>query len=180
MAKNRQYRRKMHEKVDSMPSSFDGNFKQIFIVALVVAVVLVAFYFITVYILSHDTSTSDIINAKPAEADIQYQEILAGNSFSIDKDHYYVLYYDMSSDVAKSTYTNMITTYEDMGTQVPIYTVDMSSAFNKKYVSDTSNDSVDDLSDLKISGPTLIEFEDGDVVHYIEGQEAIQEKLNEG
>ena len=110
MAKNRQYRRKMHEKVDSIPSSFDGNVKQIFIVILVIAVVLVVFYFLTVYILSKDTSTSEFINSKPEEADIQYQEILAGNSFDIDEDNYYVLYYDMSDENLKSSYTNMITT----------------------------------------------------------------------
>lgn len=180
MAKNRQYRRKMHEKVDSIPSSFDGNVKQIFIVILVIAVVLVVFYFLTVYILSKDTSTSEFINSKPEEADIQYQEILAGNSFDIDEDNYYVLYYDMSDENLKSFYTNMITTYEEIDTHLPIYTVDMSSTFNKKYVSDEANYDVSKVEDLKISGPTLIEFDSSKVVEYVEGKDDIQQKLNEG
>ena len=71
----------------------------------------------------------------------------------------------------------MISTYEDDESHDPIYTVDMSSTFNKKYTSDKSNKNVEKLEDLQISGPTLIEFEDGEVTEYIEGEDAIREHL---
>ena len=74
----------------------------------------------------------------------------------------------------------MITTYEEIDTHLPIYTVDMSSTFNKKYVSDEANRDVSQVEDLKISGPTLIEFDSSKVVGYVEGKDDIQQKLNEG
>ena len=106
--------------------------------------------------------------------------VVLGNSFDIDEDNYYVLYYDMSDENLKSSYTNMITTYEEIDTHLPIYTVDMSSTFNKKYVSDEANRDVSQVEDLMISGPTLIEFDSSRVVEYVEGKDDIQQKLNEG
>ena len=41
----------------------------------------------------------------------------------------------MSDGQMKSLYTNLVSTYEDIDGHLPIYTVDMSSTFNKKYVS---------------------------------------------
>lgn len=178
MANNRQYRRKMHQKVDSMSSSFSFEFGKVVKILIAIILFFVIFYFLTVFILERGDSSSTVIDTTPAEADIQYQEILAGNSFSVKDEHYYVLYYDMTAEDVKSTYTNIVSTYEDQENHDPIYTVDMSSTFNKKYVSDSANRGVEDIDDLKISGPTLIEFQDGNVVSYTEGQEAITEKLS--
>lgn len=177
MANNRQYRRKMHQKVDGMSSSFSYGVSKVFKIFFGVILVFVLFYFLTIYILNKgdDFTISESI---PAEADIQYQEILAGNSFSVRNNHYYVLYYDMSSDELKSTYTNIISTYEEQEDHYPIYTVNMHSVFNKKYVSNTSNKKVDEVDELMISGPTLIEFENGKVKKYIEGQDSIREELS--
>lgn len=178
MANNRQYRRKMHSKIDSIDSSFSSEMFKVVKVLIAVLVFLAVFYFLTVYLLERDDTSSSTIDTTPAEADIQYQEILAGNSFSMNDDHYFVLYYDMSSGELKSAYTNMVSTYEDKDEHFPIYTVDMSSTFNKKYSSDTSNSSVQDLDDLQINGPTLIEFNNDSVSDYIQGQEAISEFLS--
>ena len=95
----------------------------------------------------------------------------------MDDNRYYVLYYDMSSDELKSAYTNMVSTYEDKDEHVPVYTVDMSSTFNKQFVSDSSNPSVQSVDNLKISGPTLIEINQGKVVNYVEGIDAISDVL---
>ena len=177
MANNRQYRRKMHSKVDSIDSSFSSEMFKVVKILLAVIVFLAVFYFLTVYLLERDTSSS-IVDTSPAEADIQYQEILAGNSFSMKDNHYFVLYYDISSEDLKSFYTNLISTYEDKDEHYSIYTVDMSSAFNKKFSADTSNPSVQTVDNLKISGPTLIEFSEGKVVGYVEGFDAISDVLN--
>src|SRR5699024_8628757 len=126
MANNKQYRRKNHQAVDSMSSSFSLEVGKVVKLFIVIILVFVVFYFLTVYILEKGDSSSAIVATTPAEADIQYQEILAGNSFSMRDDHYYVLYYDMSSDDLKSTYTNIVSTYEDKDDHYAIYTADMS------------------------------------------------------
>lgn len=176
MANNRQNRRKMHQKIDTMSTSFSGEIGKVVKILIAVAIFLIIFYFLTVYLLNNDT-TDTVIDATPGEADIQYQEILAGNSFSISDDKYLVLYYDMSDENLKSDYTNMISTYEAKEGHVPIYTVDMSLVFNKDYVADSSNKDVDSLENLKISGATLLEFEKGVVVNYIEGKDGIKQFL---
>lgn len=175
---NRKYRRQMHQKVDSMPTSFSLEFGRVIKILVVIAVVLVAFYFLTAFILKHGSRVSTTVDNTPSEADIQYQEILAGNSFSQKDDHYFVLYYDMSDENLHSIYTNIISTYEESDDHLPIYTVDMSSAFNKKYVADESNASVEELNSLRIAQPTLIEFENGSVMDYVEGEEAIRDNLS--
>lgn len=177
MAKNKKYNKTMHRKIDSVSSSFTEEIWKGVKILIAIAIFLGVFYLLTIYILSKDDSTSSLIDTTPSEADIQYQKILAGNSFSMSDDHYFVLYYDMSDDDIKSLYTNIVSTYEDKDDHDAIYTVDMSSSFNKKYSSDTANEDVQSIDQLKISGPTLIEFEDGDVVDYIEGEKSIQEKL---
>ena len=159
-----------------MPDTFSMSIGRVVKILLAVAIFFVVFYFLTVYLLERDTS-SGVIDTTPAEADIQYQEILAGNSFSMNDDHYFVLYYDMSSGELKSAYTNMVSTYEDKDEHFPIYTVDMSSTFNKQFVSDTSNPSVQSIDNLKISGPTLIEINQGRVSNYVEGIDAISDAL---
>ena len=175
---NRKYRRQVHQKVDSIPTSFSLEFGKVIRILVVIAVVLVVFYFLTAFILKHGSRVSTTVDNTPTEADIQYQEILAGNSFSQKDDHYFVLYYDMSDANLHSIYTNIVSMYEDNDDYFPIYTVDMSSTFNKKYVADVSNSSVKELNDLKISQPTLIEFENGSVIDYIEGKEAIRDNLS--
>ncbi len=175
---NRQYRRKLHQKVDSMPTSFSDGFGKIIKILIVIAIVLVVFYFLTVFILKRGDSTTDYIDTTPSPADIQYQEILAGNSFSQGSEHYFVLFFDMSDENVKSLYTSFVTSYEGQDDHFSIYTVDTSSSFNKKYVADTSNPDVSNIDNLKVNGPTLIEFEDGKVIDYIEGQQNIQEKLS--
>ena len=176
MVNNRQYKRKMHRKVDNISSSFSLEFSKIIKILVVIAIFFVVFYLLTVYILQKD-DTSTIINTIPGEAEIQYQEILAGNSFSVDKGHYYVLYYDMSDENLKSSYTSLITAYEEKENHMSIYTVDISSAFNKKYISDISNVNVANIDDLKIPGPTLIEIQSGKAINYVEGQEKIEDIL---
>lgn len=177
MANNRQYRRKMHSKIDSIDSSFSSEIFKLIKILVAVLIFLVVFYFLTVYLLEREDTSSGTIDTTPTVADIQYQKILAGNSFSMKDSHYFVLYYDMSLEELKSTYTNIVSTYEDNEEHFPIYTVDMSSAFNKKFVFDTSNPSVQSIDNLKISGPTLIEINQGKVVAYLEGINAISDVL---
>ena len=76
MAKNRQNRKKTYHKVDSMQTSFSIGFGKVVKILVAVFVFFIIFYFLTVYLLERDTSSATV-DTTPAEADIQYQEILA-------------------------------------------------------------------------------------------------------
>ena len=88
------------------------------------------------------------------------------------KDDYYVLFYDNGN----TTIEEIIKNY---GGSVPIYKVDMSSAFNKKYAtSEESNKNPSKVSEFKINGPTLIKVSNEKVLNYIEGVDEIRTILN--
>lgn len=140
---------------------------------VIVLVVLGIFYLLTVYITSKKEDKY-VKEETTGSADIGYQEILAGSSFSIDDNEYIVVYYDMSDDKLKSDITTLISSYESNKDHLPIYTVNMNSAFNKKYKGSNSNTKPNSLEELSINGPTLIKFNNKEVEDYIENYDNIK------
>ena len=61
--------------------------KRVIIISLVILIVLVGIYFLTEVILNKEDDDSD----KVTENAIQYEEILAGESFNQSEDKYYVI-----------------------------------------------------------------------------------------
>lgn len=172
MANKKRKNNKMYKKIDNVDTSFkEESFKVVKVLAIVL-IFLGIFYLLTVYLINKDTSSSST-EKEVSEATIQYEEILAGSSFSINDSEYLVLYYDKSSDELKSNITNLISSYKEKDEHLSIYTVDMSSAFNKNFIASSSNKSPDSVSELEISDTTLIKFKDGKVVDYIENYDNI-------
>lgn len=169
--------KKNNKKVKFESSSFDGEYKKILIITLVVLAFLVMFYFITVAILGKgDSSTKNDTN-KDETVEIQYQEILVGTSFSMKDSSYLVVYYDTTDEDNASNIASAISTYRTNNKDSHIYYVDMNNALNKSFVSEESNSSASDASELKINGPTLINFADGKIVEYVEGADKILDYL---
>ncbi len=163
----------VNKKVDNVHTSFREDGLKIIKVFVCVLIFLGIFYFLTVYLTNRDTNNTSS-SKEVGEAVIQYEEILAGSSFSIDEDEYIVLYYDKSIEELKSNIMSLVSDYEAKEDHLSLYTVDMSSAFNKKFVSDESNNNPASVADLKISDSTLIKFKNGKVVDYIEKYDNIK------
>ena len=156
----------VNKKIEAMETNTSKELLKIFKVLFAVIVVLSAFYLLTVFIVGKDDK-DDV-----AETAIQYEEILAGSSFSMKNNEYVVVYYDFS-DTELADITSSIYSYSYTG-KYRLYTVDMSSGFNKAYASsEKSNKNPEKAEDLLINGPTLIRFVDGKVQEYIEGKEDI-------
>lgn len=138
-----------------------------------VMIFLALFYLITILIVGNDSNKKK----SEVEATIQYDEILAGSSFSMKDSQYLVVYYDFDDEKLEEL-VDAIASYRESD-KLKLYTVDMGSGFNKKYLDDkASNVDVKKLEDLKINGPTLIRFrENGNVRQYIEGSDKIIEFL---
>lgn len=153
----------------------DNNFKgQIFNIIkmlLIVLVVFGGFYLFTMYLVRDSKSDTDDSNVTDSMI-ISYDEILVGNSFDMNGE-YLVLYYDHSEENLESKFTNLINQYKNKEDSLSIYIVDMNNALNTKYISDQSNSSPKSANELKIKGSTLIKFNNGNVVNYIEGEESI-------
>ena len=155
-------------KIDNISNdSLSGGFKIIIFVLLF----LVGFYFLTVYLLNKKEPYVILNNAN-----IQYTEILAGETFNQKDDDYYVLFFDKESDDAEE-YNNLISEYKNSDSNRTIYIVDLSEGLNKKYIdSQEYNKNVTDISNLKIKGATLIHVVNGKVNDYV--VDNISEYLN--
>lgn len=135
--------------------------KKVIKMLIVMAITFGLFYLITIGILSKKESA-----VKKYDPTIQYKKILVGESFTKKKGEYLVLYYNSKVDNMDDIHT-MLETYNEKKDKIYLYTVDMSEALNKKYISDESNREVTKAEDLKIAGTTLIHFKDKKVVEYI-------------
>lgn len=169
-------KRKVEEKnkIENVGSFDTDIFKVIYIVLGVICVFCI-FYLITVLVLNKEDNTTKT----DEEVEISLDTTIVGRSFSMPEDKYYVLYYDAKDEDVVEEYSATINNYiystsED---HVKLYTVDMSDALNKKYVSEESKPMPEKVSDIAIKGTTLMVIENGKVVEYTEEKTRIEELL---
>ena len=144
--------------------------KKTIIIILVAVILLVGMYFLTTLILSRDVEEEKI-----TENTIQYDEILAGSSFGQSEDEYYVIYYDSTNEY--STVSSLVSSYQLNGGDIKLYSVDLSNAINKKYITD-GDIVTSDASSLRVKENTLLKFEDGEVSETITDLSEIMDILN--
>ena len=154
--------------------SFNVDLIHIVYVILGVISIFCIFYLITFFVV-----VKEVDNTKYDDVSISVDNILAGRSLSMSEEKYYVLYYETKDEETNEKYSSIVSSYiystsED---KVKLYTVDMSDAFNKKYVSEESNTKPTKESDIAIKGTTLVIVENGEVVDYIEDANRIEELL---
>lgn len=144
--------------------------KKTIIIIVIALFLLVGMYFLTKVILNKDVEEDKIM-----ENTIQYDEILAGESFNQDEDEYYVIYYDSSNEY--STISSLISSYQLNNSDTRLYSVDISNGMNKKYVTD-EDIITDNASSLKVKDNTLLKFRNGEVSEVITDITEITNYLN--
>lgn len=157
----------------------NNEYSKVIIMFIIVCLVFGLFYLFTLYLTNKDNNSTNTTNNNTSTSDttsISYDDILAGNSFSFDG-NYIVVYYDKNDDDV-SDYQSIIDEYKSKDDSVTVYTVDIGNSINGSYVSDSSNTNPSSIDELKINGFTLIEFNDGKVVNYVEGYDSIKEFLD--
>ena len=168
-SKNRTKRRQESKRIEEVVTT-DGNLTDKLLIAGCVLLFIVAFYVLTLYITGKNSDDTNKEEEKTVE--ISSDKIILGRSLSMGKGDYYVVYYENSN----STIEEIINNY---GGELPLYKVDMSSAFNKKYATDgESNKNPSKTSEFKINGPTLIKVSNKKVAEYYEGEDTIRTILN--
>ena len=180
--KNKELEKKLKQerkKINNV-SVTDSDIWSKAIIVCVIICVFCAFYFLTVFISKDDSSStnSNSSNKKTTETtNISYDEILLGRSFSMEDGEYLVLYYDKDNSDLSSEMSSALSTYNNKDSHLNVYTVDMSDALNSSFTSDEANHDAKDVSEMKISGPTLIKFNNNKIDDYIEGKDEITDYL---
>ena len=174
-AKKKRTRRAEEEKIEKMHVEHLNLQDKLFVVFCIVLFFL-AFYFLTLYI-THKNSEPNKSDSDAVETNFSYDEILLGRSLSMDKDEYYVIFYDSSDEEVSSTCSELVSTYR-ANTGNTLYFVDMHDGFNSSHSTDgESNKNPSSASELSINGPTVIKISNKQVVDYVEGLNEVSEYL---
>ena len=155
MANRKQRRKEKRKYVDD----YEQSTKTVLITLGVVVGVVLLFYLLTVLI---NNSKRGLNTKEPTkeETKIQYDEILASDTFKMNDDEYYVLFYDF--DGPEAVYYEFFTTFFKI----------MLTIF-KKYVSNETNIYANNINELKVKDATLIKISYGSNVSYVEGSSLI-------
>jgi len=142
---------------------------------LVSIIILLIFIVCAIYLVSalFITKELDWFEDKKAntETTLVSNTILASETFKQKEEEYYVYFYDY-----KDEDTDISSVISSKLSSSKVYKVDTSSALNKNYVSEQSNKSAKNLSELKVKSPTIIKVTGETISAYYEGDE-IQKNL---
>ena len=162
--------KKKEKNILKTNSSYESSeYKKLITLIIVIASIFLVFYILTVTFTeeNHD----DIFNNELNASEIQYDEIIIGSMFNKDGE-YYVLLID-KDEVYKDIYNSYVTTIKN---NKKIYTVDLASAFNKKYISDEYSYNKDDF---KTKGTLLVKISNHEIKEHYETKEEILNKLKD-
>ncbi len=172
MAKKETKKVKKNKNVIGNTSSNDDVTKIIKIICAIVIVFAIV-YFATAII------NGELFGKKETEEEVEIQkvEILMGETFEKKDSEYIIVYYDFEDKIYSNLYTMVVDNYNSSDKDIPMYKVDLSTNFSKKYMAtedENSNTNPTGLSNLKIKGATLIRIKDKKVVKYVEGKDNIK------
>lgn len=136
-------------------------------IIIIVMIVFLAFYFLTVF--TTGRRKASYTQKQPALTVIQYDEIIYGNLYTQNKPEYFVLLEEKENPY-NALFESMLTQASVKEGGIPYYTLDLSSAFNQKLVSDTMSL---DSNDLKVNRTTLLKIQNGTLNAYYEDDEKI-------
>lgn len=141
--------------------------KNLIITLVIIISVLLVFYFITVFITKNQNKTKNGQEVESEKTVIDYDTILLSGIYQQKQASYYVLV-AMPEDENITSYKNTLTSYSNKESSLRVYEVDLSSAFNKKYVSDTT----DLTGKLPVfSKTTLLKIENGIITENYQGDD---------
>jgi len=147
---------------------FNDEFKRLaLIVGIILGIFIVAYLIIGIFV-TKEIKWFQGNNEKDEVTTIQYTTILAGETFNQNADEYYVIFAD-SEGYNYATYQTLINNNLDK----KIYLVDLDNPLNNKYISEESDSSVQNASNLKVKDNTLIKISNKNNVLYIEGKDNI-------
>lgn len=144
--------------------------KLIRIIVVIVAIFIV-FYILTV--LTTGSKKGEYSKKQTTPAIIQYDELLLGTIYNQKENNYYILIKE-ENDPYIELFEGLLSQQKSKEGGIPYYTVNLSSAFNQKYIGDVSSF---DSNHLKVIGTTLLKITEHNIVERYETSETILEAL---
>jgi len=170
--RNNKKNRQMYKEVKNENSEFDSMIK----ILIGVLIVFFVVYFVYAVASGEFSSKKD---EEPVGAEFQDIFILAGTTFKMDKDDYYVMYYDLSDNYS-SAMGSLYEGYTKSDSTIKMYLVDLKNKFNHSYIlgeEEIVNTNPSNIDELKVMNPTLVRIKDKKVVEFITGRENISDYI---
>ncbi len=168
---------RFQSKQISINGGLNEDYKKVisfFIVLLIIIGAVLLLYF-----LNGNYVIKDLQDKETTTTTVKFDKsvILASDIFKQGKGEYMVLLYDKENNVEKVLYDGLVSGYDNE--KVDLYTVDLSSALNKKYFNKDGKENTkpSKVSDLVITKTTLITIKKGKVTSYITDKDKIVDKL---
>lgn len=148
--------------------------RRLIIIFVITIVFIIGVYFLTVFILNKRNAVEE----ETTKGTINYNTLAVGTLLNRPYDNYYVLVYDSTSNKG-AYYDSIFQSYVSNENGKKIYSCDLSSELNKKYIANDgkSNPGAKVIEDLKFGEVTLIEVKNRQIVNYIENIDSINNLL---
>lgn len=145
------------------------DYRNLIILVVVISAIFLVFYLLTSMFTKKNND--NIFKNDLNNTEIQYKEIIIGDMFNKEGTYYALLLEkDEPYKVAFDSYINQVRENHTL------YTVDLTSGFNKKYISDEYNY---DEDNFKTKGTLLLKLKDGKIVNHYSDKDEILNKIKE-
>lgn len=157
-------------------NKLDGEIISFIKIAIGVGLVVLVVFGATILMNKLGVFDEEYTKPERGEIIISYEDATIGTIFNRPDTEYYVVF-DNFTENPNQYLTSILFRYSSIEDGLPIYRVDMSNGFNKKYSGEQGNPSAQKVEDVKINGVTLIKIVNGKNVKYIEGATNIENEL---
>ena len=138
---------------------------------VIIVVVFIVFYLITILATRHHKKGYTPSSTTPAV--IQYDEIILSQLYNQKENEYFVLIKG-EEDPYLSLFESLLSQFETKENGFTYYTIDLSSAFNQRFVGEEASF---DPNGLRFVETTLLKIQDHTLVEYYETSDGILEYL---
>lgn len=133
--------------------------KNLIFIILGIVIIIGGLYFLTARSLNRKNAS--------VEAEFDYTVCTVGTMFNRPYDEYYVFLYSSENENA-SQYNSLASAYAKKEDALKIYTVDLNSNLDSKYLSEKSNTNPKNSSEVKVKDSALVLIKNGKVSAYYE------------
>lgn len=177
--------KKKNKKKLNYANTYDSGNEVSRIIKILVGIVLfLAIFYFLALLATGEIKFGNKKTEKEKVTEIQYEEILAGQTFTQKEEEYYVLYFNFTDSIG-STYLTYRDGYINQIDSLPMYMVDLEKGFNTRYVKNDEEESEEikklpnSTDELKVVNPTLLKVKNHKVTERIEGKEEVKKFLKE-
>ena len=172
-------KKKTKRKLYKTNTSSEMEYSKIIKISIGVIVTLGLVYLVTALLMG-EIKFGNKTDTKKEPVDIQYEEIVAGEVLNRNKNEYYVLMFDFT-DTFASYYLNLKDRYEMNNQSSYFYILDLEKKVNEEILLEEGNyvEYPNNISELKVSSPTLLKINNHKVVTRITGRNNILDFFND-